>query len=145
MTALSNKWPHKTPVLIDPAKKRGIFVFLVLIAVAVVFALKGDDIISHFVNAHNREVLRPQMAQLAVQGKPEAVTWMVLNDPAFRSDTNFNSLKAAAETGNPQSMFLYAQVLKYQKNEKGAHDYIVRAAAEGYPDAVLELSKDALR
>lgn len=145
MTTLSAKWAHKTPVLIDPSKKKGIFVFLALVAVAAVFALKGDDVISHFVTAHNRDVLRPQMAQLAAQGKPEAVAWMVMNDPAFRSDTHFDALKAAAETGNPQSMFLYAQVLKYQKNEQGAHDYIVRAAAEGYPDAVLAQSKDALR
>ncbi|MGP5477566.1 hypothetical protein [Pseudomonas helleri] len=145
MTTLSAKWPHKTPVLIDPSKKKGIFVFLSLAAVVTVFTLKGDDIISHFVAAHNRDILLPQMAQLAARGKPEAVAWMVMNDPAFRSDMHFDALKAAAETGNPQSMYLYAQILKYQKNEQGAHDYIVRAAAEGYPDAVLALSKDALR
>jgi hypothetical protein len=145
MTKLSVEWPHKTPVLIDPSKRKGIFVCLALIMATVVFALKLDDIISHFVTSHNREVLRPQMAQLAAQGKPEAVAWMVLNDPDFRSDTNFNALKAAAETGSPQSMFLYAQIMQYQKNEKSAQDYLARAAAEGYPDAVLAQSKDAVR
>jgi TPR repeat protein len=145
MTALSTKWPHKTPILIDPSKKTGIFVLLTAAAVAAVFAFKGNDIVSHFVTAHNQEVLRPQMAHLAAEGKPEAVAWMVRNDPAFRSDMHFEALKAAAEKGNPQSMFLYAQVLKYQKNQQGADEYIARAAAEGYPDAVLTQSKDALK
>jgi hypothetical protein len=143
MTTLSTKWPHKAPVLIDPSKKKGIFIFLVMVAVTVVFVFKGADIVDHFVTAHNRDVLRPQMAKLAAQGKPEAVAWMVINDPTFRADGNFDSLKAAAETGNPQSMFLYAQVLKYQKDEQGAYGYIIRAAAEGYPEAVLAQLKDS--
>lgn len=145
MNDVSVKWPHKTPILIDPAKKKGIVFCLAAVAVVTVFVLKSEDVIKHFVTAHNRDVLRPQMTQLAAQGKPEAVAWMVMNDSAFRSDTHFEALKAAAETGDPQSMFIYGQVLKYQKNEQGAHDYIVRAAAEGYPDAVLAQSKDALR
>ncbi|RMR16838.1 hypothetical protein ALP90_200075 [Pseudomonas amygdali pv. ulmi] len=145
MSAVSAQWPHKKPILIDPSKKKGIAVFLVLIAVLTVFTLKGDDMIKYYVDSHNRDVLHPQMAQLAAQGKSDAVVWMMLNDPAFRSDSNFEILKAAAETGNPQSMFLYSNVLKYQKNEQGAAEYMARAAAEGYPDAVLALSKDALR
>nr|WP_228857492.1 hypothetical protein [Pseudomonas syringae]QOQ33545.1 hypothetical protein [Pseudomonas syringae pv. actinidiae] len=145
MSSVSTQWPHKKPILINPSQKKGIAVFLVLIAVFTVFTLKGDDIIKYYVDSHNRDVLHPQMAQLAAQGKPEAVAWMMLNDPAFRSDSNYEILKAAAETGSPKSMFLYANVLKYQKNEQGAAEYMARAAAEGYPDAVLSLSKDALR
>lgn len=145
MTALSSQWPHKTPILIDPKKKKGIVVCLVLLAVAAVFALKGEDVISHFVTSYNRDVMRPEMAKLAAQGKPEAVVWMMMNDSALSSDSHFEALKVAADRGNPHSMYLYAQVLKYQKDEKSAHDYIVRAAAEGYPDAVLAQSEGALR
>lgn len=145
MTALSKDWPHKSPILIDPSKKKQLFLLLVLAVCTVVFALKGYDIIDYYVTKHNREVLRPQMAQLAAQGKPQAIAWMVTNDPAFIAGDKFDALKAAAESGDPQSMFLYAQVLKYRNDENGAREYINKAAAEGYPKAVLDQSADALK
>lgn len=81
------------------------------------------------------------MAQLAAQGKPEAVAWMVMHDGIYGSDTQLQTLKVAAETGSPRSMYVYGLALRLQKYEQGALEYIRRAAAEGYPDAVLERSK----
>jgi hypothetical protein len=37
-------------------------------------------------------------------------------------------------------MYLYSSVLKFQKDEDGAKTFIERAAAEGYPAAVLDLA-----
>ncbi|MCF5382139.1 hypothetical protein GIW05_01200 [Pseudomonas syringae] len=137
----SANWSHETPFLIDPAVKKQAMLFAPLLIICIVFLLKGEDIMNHFKNSHNRDLLLPQMAQLAAQGKPEAVAWMVLHDGKYGSDTKFLTLKTAAETGNPQSMYLYGLALRSQKNEQGALDYIARAAAEGYPDALLEQSK----
>ena len=134
------EWPRKTPVLIDPSKKKGIFISLAVVVALVVFSLKSNEIVSHFVDSHNRDMLHSQMSQLAAEGKPDAVVWMIKNDSDFRSDTSYAALRAAAESGHPESMFLYSRVLKYQNNDKGAQEYVARAAAEGYPDAVLAVA-----
>lgn len=112
-----------------------------VVSVVAVLVINQDQIVRHFVKSWEHDLLLPKMSVLAAEGKSEAVTWMLLNDSTFRADSSYTALRKSAAEGHPQSMYLYASVLKYQKDEKGAKEWISRAAAEGYPAAVLELAK----
>lgn len=133
-------WPHKTPVAIDPSKRKGLLIFAVVVAFLLVFSLKGNDIAQFFANNHDRDMLEPQMPQLVAQGKPEAVLWMMKHNQSFYEKelaSNFPALRAAAETGHPESMYAYARVLQYLHDDAGANVFMARAKDAGFPAALL--------
>jgi TPR repeat protein len=143
MTATtSHSWPHKTAVVIDPARRKSLFIIFLVIVSILLWGLKGNDVVRYFADKNELEALRPKMSLLADQGKPEAIAWMIMHDSAFfAKDDDFTSLKAAADAGHAESMYLYGGILKWKKADSRGDAYIARAAAEGYPDAIKELSR----
>jgi len=139
MTAVTEIWPHKQHILVNPAKRKSLAIFALAVSTVLVLTVKGEDITSYFVKSHDRDALLPQMAILAGAGKPDAVVWMMVNDATFRdADPQYTALRKTAEAGHPPSMFYYAKVLKFKKDEAGAKAFMARAAADGYPAAVLD-------
>lgn len=144
MSTAEANWPHKSDIAINPAKRKGLIIAVVVMGALALLAFNQDKIVSHFVTGHERDLLMPKMSALAAEGKPEAVVWMMLNNPEFRAaDPQYTALRKAAEEGHPHSMYLYSKVLKFQKDDDGAKAFIARAAADGYPDAVLDLAEEA--
>lgn len=140
MDNVQHAWPHKTPIAIDPSKRKGLLIFAVVVVFSLLFSLKGNDIAQYFANNHDRDVIEPQMAQLVAQGKPEAVLWMIKHDKSFyekEAARNFPALRAAAETGHPESMYAYARVLQYLHDDAGAKVFMARAKDAGFPAALL--------
>ena len=84
-----------------------------------------------------QDSLSDRMAQLAVDGKPEAIDWMILHGSSPDRELLVPSLKAAADEGHAQSMYLYGAWLSQHKDMTGARAYLSRAAEAGYPDALL--------
>lgn len=64
------------------------------------------------------------------------------HDYKTASKTDFALIKAAAESGDPKSMYMYGVVvMAVQKDASTGKTWIRRAAAEGYPDAMLYIGK----
>lgn len=142
MSAAEAAWPHKGNIVINPAKRKGLAIGVAVLGAFALLAFNQDKIVDHFVTGYERDLLMPKMSAFAAEGKPEAVAWMLLNSPDFRAaDLQYTALRKSAEAGHPQSMYLYSNVLKFQKDEDGAKAFLARAAAEGYPPAVLYLAK----
>lgn len=148
MDNANNAWPHRLPVAIDPAQRKGLLIFAVIAAVWLLNLAKGDDIAQYFADSHDRGLLEPKMAQLATQGKAEAVVWMYKHgDRSFYKNdeaSSFPALHAAAETGHPESLYLYAQALRYIHDDAGCKLYLDRAADAGFPAALLVKSEESL-
>jgi TPR repeat protein len=140
MDKAQGEWPYKTPIAIYPPAKKPLLAIAMWVAFGVLAMLKGDDVMDYFGARYARNVIRPQMVQLASEGKPDAIAWMVLNDSEFRSESQYAMLKAAADKGHAQSMYLYGKLLMARNDERGAHDYIARAAVAGNSSAVAEQS-----
>ncbi|MPQ71448.1 hypothetical protein [Pseudomonas sp. MWU12-2323] len=141
MSAAQASWPHKGHIAINPAKRKGFVISITVLGAFALLALNQEKIVNHFVTGYEHDLLMPKMSALAAEGKPEAVAWMMLNDPDFRAaDTQYTALRKSAEAGHPQSMYLYSKVLKFQKDEVGAGAFLARAAADGYPSAILDLA-----
>ncbi|ALN21771.1 SEL1-like repeat protein [Ectopseudomonas mendocina] len=90
------------------------------------------------------EELTPQMAQLAALGKPHAVLWMIRNDEATRDaflNGDHAKLKAMAEAGDAESMYLWGVQYLVQKKPQEAREWIAKAAAEGFLPAVKYLRR----
>lgn len=90
------------------------------------------------------EELTPQMAQLAALGKPHAVLWMIRNDEATRDaflNGDHAKLKAMAESGDAESMYLWGVQYLVQKKPQEAREWIAKAAAEGFLPAVKYLRR----
>lgn len=89
-----------------------------------------------------RALIRLAMSALAAQGKPDAAVWMMERDADFVStDPQFSALRKAAESGHPQSMYMYSKVLKWQRDELAAQNMLAKAAELGFPPAVLDLAR----
>lgn len=141
MSEVLNDWPHTADILINPAKKKSIAVFTVLIVATVFLLAKGDDIAKYFVKKHEHAVLLPKMSALADQGKADAVAWMVRNGGYDLSDPVIAKVLAAAEAGHAESMYVYSVILAFKKDDVGAKLWLDRSADEGYPDAVQNVSE----
>lgn len=132
------EWPHKADIIFNPAKRVKLAICGAFLVGVFAFALNQSNIVDHFVEKREITLLAPQMAKLAAEGIPEAIAWMTLKDAAFReADKQFTALRHAAESGHPQSMFLYSGVLRFQGDAAGAESYLDQAAAMGYPAAIL--------
>lgn len=136
-----NAWPHKSNIVINPAKKRE----LTIISLAVLaFLLMGyclKPVGQYFIQKHERDLLLPQMSALAKQGKPDAVIWMLRHGSSGDLADQIPVIQQAAEKGHPESMFLYGRVLQLKNDAAGAKFFFERAAGEGYPEAILQLSE----
>lgn len=78
-----------------------------------------------------------RMTALANTGKGDAVMWMLRFQPDVAAESDYAMLRKAAESGHPKSMYLYSQVLRNRKDKEDSMVWVERAAAEGYPDAVM--------
>lgn len=141
MNETLNAWPHKAHIVINPAKKRDLAIFSAAILALALVGFGCKPVAQYFIHNHERDVLLPQMSALAEQGKPEAVIWMLKNSSSALSAKQIAVLQQAAEKGHPQSMFLYARALQIMNDAVGAKTWFERAAGEGYPEAILQLSK----
>lgn len=86
----------------------------------------------------NQEVesIRPEMEALADRGEPEAVLWVA--EHSIEPDVSLGEkLKAAAETGHPESMYRFALFLGYRNLPDDKYTWMQKAADTGYPQAVL--------
>lgn len=144
MTTAHAEWPHQKDIAINPAKRKKLLATLIGLGAAALLLLNQDRIINHFVDAHRNALIRPAMSALAEQGKPDAVVWMMEHDAGFASaDPQFSALRKAADSGHPQSMYLYSKVLKWQHDELAAQNMLAKAAEQGFPPAVLDLARQA--
>lgn len=141
MSEALSDWPHKADILINPAKKKPLAIFGVVVVAMACFMVKGDDIGKYFKTKHENSVLLPKMSALADQGKAEAVVWMVKHGGYDLSDPVVAKVQAAAEAGHAESMYVYSVLLAFKKDDDGAKLWLERSAAQGYPDAVLNVSE----
>lgn len=143
MNSATLKKPRRPPadILLTPAKQKKLAIGLFVVGSFIALSIKGPDVVDYLVHQHERSVLLPKMAALAAEGKTDAIIWMTTNDSAYRAAHDYVTLQKAAEAGNPQSMYLYGAVLEWRKDQLGAEQWYSRAAAEGYPAAVLRQSE----
>lgn len=135
---------HRRPpadIVLTPAKQKKLAIGVFVVASFVVLSIKAPDVVDYLVQRHEHSVMLPKMAALAAEGKTDAIIWMTANDSAYRAEHDYVTLQKAAEAGNPKSMYLYGAVLEWRKDKLGAEQWYSRAAAEGYPAAVLRQSE----
>lgn len=79
--------------------------------------------------------IRDEMKVLADAGQPEAILWVLKNTDS--SETKLDEqLRVAAETGHPESMYIYALFLGFRSQPVEREIWMKKAAAVGYPKAV---------
>lgn len=139
MSEALNDWPHRADILINPAKRKSLAIFAVVVVAMACFMIKGDDIAQYFEKKHEHAVLLPKMSVLAEQGKAEAAVWMVRHNGGDLSDQAIAKVRSAAEAGHAESMYIYSVILAFKKDDVAAKLWLERSAAEGYPDAVLNV------
>ncbi|WP_153785387.1 hypothetical protein [Pseudomonas sp. EMN2] len=140
MSQAEQPWPHKFDVAINPAARRPLMIMLGFGLLAVVLYI-GISLLDGYRYSQEQESLVPRMSELAVQGVPEAIAWMIKNKEGYYNTPEGKAqLKLAAEAGHPQSMFFYASIHR-KDNPDLAKDYLQRAADAGYPRAVQMMEK----
>lgn len=103
---------------------------------AAIIALGAASGMTASTSDREAELIRPEMKALADKGKPEAVLWVAEHSNTPDVDLG-EKLKAAAETGHPESMYRYALFLGYRNLADDKYTWMQRAADVGYPQAVL--------
>jgi hypothetical protein len=131
---------------INPNRKKAFYGFVAFLCVFGWLIFSDDPI--RWGKAYEAKVeieeLTPQMAQLAALGKPHAVLWMIRNDEATRvafKNGDHANLKAMAEAGDAESMYLWGVQYLVKKKTQEAHEWIAKAADEGFLPAVKYLNK----
>jgi len=95
--------------------------------------------VSHSLSAVSKksevDAIREEMQVLADAGQPEAFLWVSKNVDA--RDVHYaEKLKAAAETGHPESVYRYALFLGFRSQPLERDAWMRKAAEVGYPQAV---------
>lgn len=85
------------------------------------------------------ELVKPRMLELAKQGNVEAIRWT--HEHGLSEFKDWSALYARlAELGDPQAMYFHAYHLE-SKDPVSAFKWYEKAAAKGYPSAVLKIAK----
>lgn len=142
MENAENQWPHKYAIAVNPReKKRLVWLGGGALFLACLYFIPGQ-ITGYLAKRADASYLTPRMTDLAKEGKPAAAAWLLEHDYKTASKTDFALIKAAAESGDPKSMYMYGVVvMAVQKDASTGKTWIRRAAAEGYPDAMLYIGK----
>lgn len=145
---LHYEWHEKELFLfkINPSRKKAFFGFVAGLCVFGWLIFSDDPI--RWGKTYQAKVeieeLTPQMAELAALGKPHAVLWMIRNDEDTRTaykNGDHSKLRALAEAGDAESMFYLGVQSLVEKDTQVAEEWMAKAAAEGYPEAVKYFHK----
>ena len=128
-------------ITLTPKQQKGLFIFLLVFLSLGFLVFKSGDIIDYFIDQHVEKIMQPKMESFASEGKPAAIIWMLKHDKNYGQNDDYNSLREAAEKGDPESMYYYGVVMEFRKNKEEAARWYSKAAAEGYPSAVLKQLK----
>lgn len=140
----NGNWENKPSIVLNPFKRneaKKAFKYLGIMAALFTVAMLWFNDFSKYDLAQaqqqlNNDTIKPEMVELANQGKTSAILWMVENYP----QTEQHRLDALLDQNNSDAILLKAKLL-YSSDKELSLKYMKAAALEGNPSAVKFLSK----
>ncbi|EGQ9742344.1 hypothetical protein FWP33_07400 [Vibrio parahaemolyticus] len=133
-------WENKPAIVVNPFKRNELKKFRIPAVMLVVLCFWYNDFAKYELaqaqQQLNHDTIKPEMLELAEQGKTSAILWMVENYPK----TEQYRLDALLDQKNSDAMLLKSKLL-YRTDKELSLEYLKAAALEGNPTAVEFLSE----